>query len=584
MESVSSKSQKMPRSSGESTTKKPPDPNVVKIPGSGETPAAPSIDFADPFGCELMQSFDFGDILEAPLPEFNLDDFLASPQPQWPWTDTPDFTLMDISGDSFATGSRDATGYGYDVSPQDTLLSSQSDSIPDCGMNQYMDGDGMRSPTVWEHSSDNQQVLIPQFAQSIQNQVGEMERAASGRAVKQFENGLIGDGRRTTHSQASQLDQNNATIQGTGEQEVDMSTNCDPTETQNVPRVVDGPQNRDVTQHRSHNMHTQLDRAERRTDGIDANPMIARGHEEQNAQEQQHPSAAQSPQTLSLGELGEGIIANTSPRTELFMLRRRIPRTTLHSIANRDSSINATDSMFNLQTESPQQSQTERHTERATVISQNTEQTNLQAVQANGSTRSARPQIERARASLSNSGLINSSALSTANRALETIGQTRTASDCTSSGDQRTNHNQEEFHSERLSDHVRRRDHFGRNLSTAQQVLGAVAGLGCLLMLLSLLPTHTSNLSLLLLALASPVRGAKGTHLPHTSRFCSQVWGTLLQETNKSSSWWALINTQKSKFLQGKEDTSSSTWVKETGHRSSWHQLSGRKGCGLVCA
>ncbi|KAK5120706.1 hypothetical protein LTR85_006064 [Meristemomyces frigidus] len=119
-----------------------------------------------------------------------------------------------------------------------------------------------------------------------------------------------------------------------------------------------------------------------------------------------------------------------------------------------------------------------------------------------------------------------------------------------------------EVHELRLRDTFRRRDHFGRSLATATRAEAAAvervesAGgaraelasvlvvLGGMLLLASLLPPANANFALLLLALASPVAGAKGTHFRDRAwRFWSQTWGTMLQCTIKNSSWLGLLQT-----------------------------------------
>ena len=63
------------------------------------------VNFGDSFTSSVAAQHltDYSALLEDPLPDMSLDDILAPSQPQWPWSDTPDWTLMDFSMDDFAT-------------------------------------------------------------------------------------------------------------------------------------------------------------------------------------------------------------------------------------------------------------------------------------------------------------------------------------------------------------------------------------------------------------------------------------------------------------------------------------------------
>lgn len=91
----------------------------------------------------------------------------------------------------------------------------------------------------------------------------------------------------------------------------------------------------------------------------------------------------------------------------------------------------------------------------------------------------------------------------------------------------------------RLNDHVRRRDHFGRQAILAGR---AIAVLAALLLLSSLLPSAantavTGSLSLLLLALIHPIAHSEGRIHTAGTPFASQLWGTDIQFNIWNSAW-----------------------------------------------
>ena len=242
--------------------------------------------------------------------------------------------------------------------------------------------------------------------------------------------------------------------------------------------------------------------------------------------EDQHATAAQEGrQGLSLGE---GITGSASPSTELFMLKRRIPKT-LHSIVDRSNNTAPTP----LLQKGP--GRTESTVVNATQVNGSAYQrvdsgfdnaptlTGLSApLQAEkpAHARSRDPTASDFRGDTDQQPMsgIHANVLIAARVAINPEPQLAQRSEipsCSQWSSQRA-----EVYDDRLSDHMRRRDHFGRQARESwREVMGSVVAIGGLLMLLSMLPTTTTNLSLLLLALVSPVPDK------------------ILQCTTKNSSW-----------------------------------------------
>ena len=128
----------------------------------------------------------------------------------------------------------------------------------------------------------------------------------------------------------------------------------------------------------------------------------------------------------------------------------------------------------------------------------------------------------------------------------------------------------------RLSDHFRRRDHFGRCVQSSwwhegHEVASAVFVLSGLLLLIGLLPPGTSSFALLSLALTRPVPGAKGCLARERAwRFWSMVWGTMLECTIKNSSWLAALRMGFAEEKSGTVSLPQGSW-----HDGIWPGTSG---------
>lgn len=607
MESLSSKSQKAPKSSAAPASKKPPAPNL-KIAEPDQILAANPTTFVDTFGIEPTESFeDFSDFLEMPLPDLGLDDIFATSQIQWPWANTPDFTLMDTSGDSFATGPQMEYGYQSDQSPTDSFLSSESDKMYDQDITQQpIKGNRHVSSMIWEHLRTGQQPSAVQATQmlpengilgshaSTHDETQQMRHQQyhewnadnihdSRRSLTEqhLQEGLshineraVGDGRRTTHSQTQQQTKSDTRDQTSKRQEPKALHETEQTNTASNQQIENATSNLETTKQSSHNIHTGLNLAKRKTNGIDASITIPGNQNKQQTSFSQENNSSSRQQPHSLGEPGDGIIANTSPSTELFMLRRRIPKA-LHSIVDRNNVDHNSGSMSFGTIASPIQTRP-----------QGLENADINASQIGLDTR--RQISAGSRDVLDIADVTDTPTTPARTRILASRLNQNLASGITAVEDATLHTKRNEVHDERLSDHMRRRDHFGRHFGAGLQVLSAVAGLGCLLMLLSLLPSQSSNLSMLLLALTSADRGARGSHLSSGSTFWSEMWGAYVPTVSRDEhrDWWSQIKTRTSDFIRMREDTSSSTWVKETGKTSNvdWRWRSEKRRCGHAVA
>lgn len=232
--------------------------------------------------------------------------------------------------------------------------------------------------------------------------------------------------------------------------------------------------------------------------------------------------------------LGEGIATCKSPSTELFMLKRRIPKA-LHSVVAVNSPSAALGPLLTSISEGvPAQ----------TPI---TGLGHLANVDAPSLTRSRKHPTPHA-GDNTDQFLSSSSSGITSNLltdAWNARGPATADVFAKAGGLVAANSPASVVWKDRLSDHMRRRDHFGRHSifsGALEKTIVSSVALIALLALLLLVPTNTTNLSLLLLALASPVSGAKGMHQPRSTHFASQVWGTIVQCTLKNSSWLAGID------------------------------------------
>ncbi|KAK3686271.1 hypothetical protein LTR37_019994 [Vermiconidia calcicola] len=250
----------------------------------------------------------------------------------------------------------------------------------------------------------------------------------------------------------------------------------------------------------------------------------------------------------SASSLGEGIISSTSPSTELYMLKRRIPKS-LHSN-------NASTALGPLLQTIPTQQQTEtlREREREMVISRNTECTEGNATQVNGGAYQRLDTNVYSKPILSVHG--GQGLLETASRTVHTPARNRNVANPSGDNHDRVHsasaarippsavtaptnnaneHNAEVYQaSQHGNESIRYRDHFGRpaRQSQAMEILISIAALGSLLLLLSMARTSPS---MLLLALACPVsRGTNGRH------HGSLIWAAMLERIIRVSIPWSV--------------------------------------------
>ena len=266
--------------------------------------------------------------------------------------------------------------------------------------------------------------------------------------------------------------------------------------------------------------------------------------------------------------LGEGLTTSASPTTELYLLKRRIPQA-LHTVVDRNSPSAA---LGPLLTTIPENVDTysQRDYEREMVISRNTECTEGNSILADGGAYLTSDTTD------DNARLTGSVGLArVARQPVHIRPRNPTATDFAGDTDQHQGagsfglgHNASiavnaarvpaptvkfdisafdtpstvnQVDAYRLCDHVRRRDHFGRpsrSIPTAGEFFALAAtavsslfAIATLLLLLIAVRTSPTTLSLLLLALASPVSGTKGSE-----RFLSRDW-TPPRDIIENSSW-----------------------------------------------
>ena len=258
----------------------------------------------------------------------------------------------------------------------------------------------------------------------------------------------------------------------------------------------------------------------------------------------------------SMLSLGESITQSANPSVELFMLKRRIPKA-LHSIVDRDNTRVPTPL---LQTETPSDAQT------GAFIRGNTLRTAASA--APGADGGAylladpnhcnhpdalwaggdQPVHTRPRISIpirfdGEDDQTTPFAPSSGTAIIRLI-QARQLAERVSNTSGFVRERLVDLEEERLSDHVRRRDHFGRpteprrQANWAEEFLRLVAGLGCLLFVLSIPPAlflpASLNLTPLILALTWPVSmaGAPGSKRKYYSKLwhvSCRIWDALME-------------------------------------------------------
>ena len=282
--------------------------------------------------------------------------------------------------------------------------------------------------------------------------------------------------------------------------------------------------------------------------------------------EHRDSAAQQGRQTPSLGE---GLTTKASPSTELYLLKRRIPKA-LHSIVDRNCPSTAFGPLL---TTIPEDVDTyrQRDHEREMVISRNSECTEGNKILASGTTWLT---LDTVNCSTGGSGAALSSAqpvhtrpvhLSTSgyeanpNRhhvaalarttsvavnaarvpsPLATFAAGESYGGAVQSGLPTAN----PVLTYRLCDHMRRRDHFGRHRSNLASGLMFSLAAFATLILLSFVQTSPATLTLLLLALAAPVPAAKGSE--GSVQSVSEAWVPALRDIIENSSWHTALQSR----------------------------------------
>lgn len=292
-------------------------------------------------------------------------------------------------------------------------------------------------------------------------------------------------------------------------------------------------------------------------------------------------SAAQQgrPQTPSLGE---GLNISTSPSTELYRLKRRIPRA-LHSVVDRTNATPAT-ALGPLLETIPAAGKVDTcragDHEREIILSRNTECTGGNAILTEGG---AYPTSESANSNTSPDGLglirVQNTALPVHTRprdstasgfagdtddyhgmgaAASAIGVNAARVPTPTNADLETAEsvaravrfgfaetaalaNENPVRTERLSDHHRCRDHFGRpGLSIFAAVLYSIAAFATCLTLLAFASTTPSTLSLLVLALVYPMQEGKSSNA--FQGIFARGWDLCIDIIERSSWYTALLS------------------------------------------
>ena len=621
MERLPTDSLKIAKSVTSPTSKKPPAlPKIQEQ--ADDSLLQDAMDFAGPFATDpqMQQVDDFSYMLDDPFPEMNFNDLLSS-QPQWPWSDTADWTLMDpvsngsgVPQKSRLEHDRDLVAQKFGVfddlvndipaAPRSTRLEHDIDlshnnsgltfdpsmaqlscgeDIGSANANTQSDnvmGNGM----LWEHLRTGQ----PQIEKPQPTHTAHVHEAEG---VESF----VFDANNPWLNSTKDCEKNRRHDSGEGSTNIDAKAVVHDTHTRQqalddsgrlqttVDGEIHGQRAEETTLHDvtsdsfltgKNELHVNKDNGVKmqplkiRKTSLYTNAENVEGglcnasssqstHSANGTLLQQRQVSATRDQENRTPSLGEGITRSISPSTELYMLKRRIPKS-LHSVVDRNNSINESGSSSGptplLEEFLPLQTKTRQQHEREMVLSRNTICTEGNATQVNGG---AYQRLDAA--SYNSPGLAALAANPSSATSMQTRPRNSTAS-ASSGGDvdklrfgdaPPTDHLQVVWEG-RLSDHMRRRDHFGRPLASQKTwmegTLASIAGLGCLLLFLAFLPAaQTTNLSLLCLALAAPVRGTKGMQNPRNSRLASYVWGTVVSWSVRTDGWLAGIGSAASR-------------------------------------
>lgn len=403
----------------------------------------------------------------------DFDDLLAPLQSQWPWSDTPDWTLLDPTQDA------SVAAHGHTPQCRPNRSSTQPFALfdqpePTWQGNPIACADGEnshgREPQLCEQTAPSAEASVlyqPCVNPTLlHDRCNQQDTRHAGSPDCQDDIPHVYRKRRANgHAGVDEL------LQGTQRL---IETAADGRSQQRSPSlaVTTKSHQPSETLERLLNHSPQSEGESHRRDtrnvrglGLVSAPGSSRGMLQQNSS------------TLETRTLGEGITSSVDPRTQLYMLKRRIPNA-LHSIVDRDNSGSSMTAGPTLQVIPREQTSPEQQCVRA--------ETGI-AAGVNG------PVHTRPRAA-SVSGFAAGSAMQQQQGICE---------------------------ESRLSDHVRRRDHFGRGLSFGLQAFRAMAGLACLLALWSRFASLDASLSMALLALCvGPALESKGSErMGGVSRF-----------------------------------------------------------------
>lgn len=470
VQAVASKSKKVTKPTATSLSK--PTAAAKKTMAKEENTSLPDVmNFDDLLGSDIDASLDdLGLDLDlgssyATSQDLGYDETTTQPQVQWPWCDTPDWTLLEPpSRESPAT-----LGLGSQQS-----LSPSSPRLPlfnDAEMTQYSSMDepyhGTRDALSGQQPS--RQRLQAGVAEAIGHPPTSVNPSALHDRQGQQDTARLGSDLRRRRFERRSLEANGTIAIGSQAlpyaRLIQSNTATDSRANQRSPSL---PTEVQVLDER----HLLFDEDEKQND-IEKRRIVSqqRGLGTHSApgtskrmMQDEHPSRT----------LGEGLDSNIDPGTQLFLLKRRLPKS-LHSIVDRNNNGEASDTALRLQTS---------------------------------------PRLQTRQASLAIAG--------TADGAVHTRPRTVSANSSSGASIQSAGpgHQQQGPYDDRLSDHFRRRDHFGRMLSTGMHctsegtagsllqasplALHILAVLIGLLLLSFVSSCQGCSVSMLLLALVAP--------------------------------------------------------------------------------
>ena len=596
-----SKSNKVTKSTTPPKTSKPPPlPNIQE---QDLCFSADTLEF-DPFGIDMMQPFDaFGPLPDDPMLDLNFQDPLAPSNYQWPWSESQDWTLMDSSFDSIdsqqdlmldpqldlvrhrqnTNGTTMSDIQNQHIAPEgvpwEQLRTGQFEkpryhSTPHTANRAWLQQISDDYTQFHAFSQQGERTSLAQMtlrltgtAKAVRAFGGLLQRRSSRTRIQKasiksvamvalaglsFSGALRTDSPLLQQSQRGLPSSANGTIvpstllshsPGGLESYVgspslaEATANGGPLEGMCISdylRMEENVSNIEDSTRTTSGMHVTRSSYPSTTD---ANGVCIPGL---SAKAALQPEQSES-KTLSLGE---GITSRVSPSTELFMLKRRIPKS-LHSVVDRNNGI--------LQTIAPLAAETFVEALADNAVSIHLEMMSAEA-QADRDHLQMTLNIENAKA---NATQVNCGALSRLEKdtpvhtrpnnatsfgfigdavATASVLQTRVANitapasnlqsldrkvdtaadllpgDISKAGVDE----QPEVYYERLSDHFRRRDHFGRpTASTAQSLtrtIEVIVRLGLLLLVLAGLATQrlAEPLPIFLLAMLTPLPSGKG--------------------------------------------------------------------------